>query len=82
MKASSRMTLVTTSEAVLAPLSDEAAAQSMWQFDSDHKARVVTGIREHRAEILSQLMSGVTPGDALAPYAKPAGPTKMLRRAA
>jgi hypothetical protein len=64
------------------PLTEDAAAQAMWVYYRDHKAQLITDIREHRASILAGLMAGVAVQDAFAPYVKPAELARALRRAA
>jgi len=66
--------------APLAPLSEDAAAQAMWLYYRDHKAQLITDIRDYRAGILGQLMAGVAVEVAFAPYFKPTEPAKPPRR--
>jgi|JI10StandDraft_1071094.scaffolds.fasta_scaffold134266_2 hypothetical protein len=82
MQATIRMTLVNTQDTPPATQTEEAAAQAMWQFYRVHKQRLITDIRDHRDTILSNLMAGVTPEDAFAPYARPSESNRQLRRAA
>lgn len=69
-------------DAPLVRITEEAAAQAMWQFYRAHKAQLLTDIRDYRADILSQLMAGLPADDVFAPYYKPSETTRTLRRAA
>lgn len=82
MTPTSRMTLVNNSDAPPATRTEDAAAQAMWHFYRVHKQQLITELRDHRDTILAQLMAGVAPEEAFAPYAKPAEPSSQLRRAA
>ena len=68
--------------AAAAPRIEEAAAQSMWVYYRDHKAQLVSHVREYRETILVDLIAGVPVETAFAPHVKPAECAKSLRRAA
>ena len=64
------------------PLSEDQAAQAMWLYYRDNKARLVSHVREYRDAILSQLMAGAPVEGVFAPYLRPIEQVKPLRRAA
>ena len=64
------------------PLSEDQAAQTMWLYYRDNKARLVSHIREYRDAILCQLMAGVPVEAVFAPYLRPIEQVKPFRCAA
>lgn len=62
---------------------EDAAAQCMWVYYRDHKAQLVSHIRECRDAILADLIAGGVPVEtAFAPYLLPVRSAKPLLRAA
>lgn len=61
---------------------EEAASQSMWVYYRDHKAQLISHVRECRETILADLIAGVPVETAFAPHVKPSEYAKSLRRAA
>ena len=62
------------------PLTEGQAAEIMWMYYRDNKARLVSDIKEYRAGILVKLMDGIAVEEVFAPFVKPAEPPKLKRR--
>ncbi len=51
-----------------ASLSEEQAAQTMWEYYRDHKSQLIADIKEYREAILRDLMRGIPADTAFAAY--------------
>jgi hypothetical protein len=49
-------------------LSEEAAAQTMWNYYKENKAQLASDTREYREIILGKLMQGLSAKDVFAPF--------------
>lgn len=64
------------------PRKEDEAAQLMWAYYKEHKAQLITDIKEYRAAILAGLMQGTPVDRVFAPYVKPPEPTRSVKHAA
>lgn len=60
-----------------ASLSEEQAAQLMWDYYRDHKSQLISDIKEYRETILRDLMRGVPAVTVFAAYSR-SSPAKSL----
>ena len=59
---------------------EEDAAQVMWQYYQGHRGELIEGIKEFRNDILANLIKGMSPEEAYAPYVITEKLTKAKRR--
>ena len=67
---------------LVSPLTEAQAAQAMWNYYKNHKAQLIAHIKEYRATILSQLMTGLSAEQVFAPFSRPAVTVRASKRAA
>ena len=61
---------------ITTPRKEDDAAEAMWLYYKDNKAKLISDIKEYRAGILAQLMAGLAVEEVFAPYLKPVEPTR------
>jgi hypothetical protein len=89
MQRTSRATTVTANEpsataavSEIKPVTESAAAERMWIYYRDNKAKLISDIKEYRESIVLQLMAGHAVEQVFAPFIKPLQAAKPERRAA
>jgi len=67
---------------LVSPLTEAEAAQAMWNYYKNHKAQLIAHIKDYRATILSQLMTGLSAEQVFAPFFRLAVAVQPSKRAA
>ena len=67
---------------VLPLLSEQQAAEAIWEYYKANKVNLVNNVAAHRAEIIAKAMAGISVADVFLPYIAPELPplTKAKRR--